>query len=82
MGLVLFGLFIFLAFMMASFVWSSHKKSAIASDTNRCINNNCLMDENWSADGRVYTEGFAVTKNNTSSTFIKQSKLCDIGILD
>lgn len=68
--------------IMASLVWSNDKRSSIASDTNRCINLNCSVDCNWSAKGRVYTECFVVTKESGKAKYIKQSRLCDIGILD
>ncbi len=40
-------------------------------------------DKNWSSNGRVYTNGIALVKDKTTEKkhFIKQSELCDIGIL-
>lgn len=39
--------------------------------------------KNWNSHGRVYTEGIALIENrlNGKKKFIKQSELCDIGIL-
>ena len=79
MSLILFGIFLFLSFLIASFVWESKEKSFLSKEeVNRCINNN-----SWSPNGRVYTEGFVVIKDDSNEAkFIKQTKLCDIGILD
>jgi hypothetical protein len=41
------------------------------------------VDENWSSNGRVYTNGIALIedKKTGEKRFIKQAELCDIGIL-
>ena len=84
MSLILFGIFLFLSFLIASFVWKSKEKSFLSKEeVNRCINNNCSVNNSWSPNGRVYTEGFVIIKDDSNETkFIKQTKLCDIGTLD
>ena len=41
------------------------------------------VDDNWSSNGRVYTNGIALIedKKTGEKRFIKQAELCDIGIL-
>jgi hypothetical protein len=41
------------------------------------------IDDNWSSNGLIYTEGLALIedKKNNKKDFIKQAELCDIGIL-
>lgn len=40
-------------------------------------------NKSWHSNGRVYTNGIALIQNNKTKQkrFIKQSELCDIGIL-
>jgi len=41
------------------------------------------IDNNWSANGKVYRVGIALIENKKTGKkeFIKQAELCDIGIL-
>ena len=51
-------------------------------EAKRCLNNFCEVDENWNSNGKVYTKGLAVIEENEKKRFIKQAKVCDIGILN
>lgn len=68
-------------FISASFLWKFKKDDFLASEADRCLNKFCEIDENWNSRGRVYTKGLALIEENGKRRFIKQAKLCDIGIL-
>ena len=51
-------------------------------EARRCFYNYCETKEDWTPRGRIYTNGFAVLEDGGETKFIKQSKLCDLGILD
>jgi len=49
---------------------------------DRVLNHNAECTKNWNSEGRVYCTGLAlITLKNGKKKFIKQSKLCDTGIL-
>ena len=81
MSLLFAGILLFIAFLSASFVWSFKKDDFMEKEAKRCINGLCEVDDNWSSNGRIYTNGFTVIKQDGKNKFIKQSKLCDAGIL-
>ena len=72
----------FIAFISMSFFWRIKKDDFFASESNRCLNDFCQVDDNWNSNGKVYTKGLAVVQKNGKKQFIKQAKLCDIGILE
>lgn len=72
----------FIAFISMSFFWRIKKDDFLASESNRCLNNFCQVDDNWNSNGKVYTKGLAVVQKDGKKQFIKQAKLCDIGILE
>ncbi len=79
--LILIGLF------GLSLLWRFKKHSFFEEEANRYLNKFCEVDENWSSRGRVYTKGLAILKEKgkdgeTKIKFVKQAKLCDIGLLD
>jgi len=55
----------------------------LASEADRCLNRFCeIPDEGWSSRGRLYFTGLAVIKDQYGNfRFVKQKKLCDLGIL-
>ena len=81
MSLLVFGIFLFLAILSASFIWSFKKNEFMEQEAKRCVNGLCEADDEWSSNGRIYTRGFTVIKENGKNRFIKQAKLCDAGIL-
>lgn len=75
-------LFAFAGAISASFLWKFKKDDFLASESNRCLNNFCEVDSNWNSRGRVYTKGLTVIEKNGKKQFVKQAKLCDIGIIE
>ena len=82
MSLLLAGILIFIALLSASFVWSLKKSKFMEQESKRCLNGLCEIDDNWSSQGKVYTKGFAIVEENGKQRFVKQAKLCDMGLLD
>ncbi len=78
------GILIFLFFITLSFTWSFRKNDftkLMRQEAKRCLNN--YEDNNkFSHEGRVYTKGFAIVKKDGESKFIKQAKICDMGLLE
>ncbi|WP_148570672.1 hypothetical protein [Aliarcobacter cryaerophilus] len=74
--------FLFLGLLGASFLWSFKEDKFFKKEAKRCLNNFCEVDENWNSNGKVYTKGLAVIEENEKKRFIKQAKVCDIGILN
>ena len=74
--------FIFVGFLGVSFLWRFKKDKFLEKEAKRCLNDFCEVDENWNSKGRVYSKGLAVIEENGKKRFIKQAKVCDIGILD
>ena len=81
MGLLFAGILLFLALLSASFVWNFKKNQFMEQESKRVFNDLCKVNNDWNSQGRVYTNGFTVTEENGNMNFIKQSKLCDGGIL-
>lgn len=75
-------LLLYVGFISATFLWKFKKDYFLASESNRCLNNFCEVNSNWNSRGRLYTRGLTVIEKNGKKQFIKQAKLCDIGILD
>ena len=74
--------FLFTGLIGASFLWSFKKDKFFEKEAKRCLNDFCEVDENWNSNGKVYTKGLAVIEENEKKRFIKQAKVCDIGILN
>jgi hypothetical protein len=76
-------LIFFLAALSTSFLWNFNKKNEfLENEADRNLNNFCEIDKNWNSNGKMYTKGLAVIMDEKGSyRFIKQAKLCDIGIL-
>lgn len=74
--------FLFVGLLGASFLWSFKKDKFFEKEAKRCLKNFCEVDENWNSNGKVYTKGLAVIEENEKKRFIKQAKVCDIGILN
>jgi len=81
MSLLFAGILLFLALLSASFVWNFKKNQFMEQESKRVFNDLCKVNNDWNSQGRVYTNGFTVTEENENMNFIKQSKLCDGGIL-
>ena len=75
-------LLLYVGAISASFLWKFKKDDFLASESKRCLNNFCEVDGNWNSRGKLYTKGLTVIERNGKKQFIKQAKLCDIGILD
>lgn len=67
--------------LLANFLWTLKANKHMESEAKRCLQNNCEVDEAWHSDGRVYTKGLALIEQNNKLRFVKQAKLCDIGLL-
>lgn len=74
-------LFVFAGFIAMSFLWTTKKDIFLESEADRCLNGLCEANESWNSNGRVYTKGLAVVEQDGNKRFVKQAKLCDIGIL-
>lgn len=74
--------FLFIGLLGASFLWNFKKDKFFEKEAKRCLNNFCEIDENWNSNGKVYTKGLAVIEENGKKRFVKQAKICDIGILN
>lgn len=72
----------FIGLLGASFLWSFKEDKFFKKESKRCINNFCEVDENWNSNGKVFTKGLAVIEENGNKRFVKQAKVCDIGILN
>jgi len=75
-------LILFAGLISASLFWRSKKDDFLADESKRCLYNFCEVDANWNSRGRVFTKGLAVVEKNGKKQFVKQAKLCDIGILE
>lgn len=75
-------LLLYVGFISASLLWKFKKDDFLASESNRCLNNFCEVDSNWNSRCRVYTKGLTVIEKNGRKQFVKQAKLCDIGIIE
>ncbi len=54
----------------------------LKKEAKRGLTDNFKVDDNWNSQGRVYTEGLTlIKKKNGKSSFIKQAKLADTGLL-
>mgnify|MGYP000190004163 CR=1 FL=1 len=74
-------LLVFIGFIAMSFFWGSKKDRFLENEANRCLNNFCEVDSTWNSKSRLYTKGLAVVEQDGKKRFVKQAKLCDIGIL-
>lgn len=75
-------LMLFAGFISAEFFWRLKKDDFLARESNRCLNGYCEVDSNWNSRGRVFAKGLAVIEKDGKKQFVKQAKLCDIGILE
>lgn len=75
-------LMLFIGLISVSLFWRIKKDAFLASESDRCLNSFCEIDSNWDSRGRVYTKGLAVIEKDGKKQFVKQAKLCDIGILN
>jgi len=64
-----------------SLLWTLKKDVFLENEADRCLNNFCEVDKYWNSNGRMYTKGLTVIEENGNKRFVKQAKLCDIGIL-
>ncbi|MBE0494742.1 MAG: hypothetical protein IBX48_10455 [Thiomicrospira sp.] len=67
--------------LLANFLWSVKANKRMESEAKRCLQNDCEADVAWHSGGRVYTKGLALIEQNNQLRFVKQAKLCDIGLL-
>lgn len=84
MEILIIGILAFLFFLSWSFTWSFKKNDftkLMQEEAKRC-SNGYEDDGTWSSKGRVYTNGFAIIKKGDKNKFIKQAKICDMGLLE
>lgn len=74
-------LILFVGFISAGLFWRFKRDDFLARESDRCLNRFCEVDSNWSSEGRIYAKGLAVIEEDGKKRFVKQAKLCDIGIL-
>lgn len=74
-------LLLFVGLIITGLFWRFKRDDFLASEADRCLNRHCEVDSNWSSQGRVYTKGLTVIEKDGKKRFVKQAKLCDIGIL-
>lgn len=74
-------LLLFVGLISAGLFWRFKRDDFLASESDRCLNKFCEVDSDWNSRGRVYTKGLAVIEKDGKKQFVKQAKLCDIGIL-
>lgn len=80
---MIWGLLMLLAGLITSgLFWSFKKDEFLEKESDRCLNKFCEVDNNWNSKGRVCTKGLALIEKNGKKQFVRQAKLCDIGILD
>lgn len=75
---------LFLGVLSAGFLWNFGKKDEfLEQESNRCLNDFCKVDNNWSSEGLLFNNGVTFLKNkkNGEVNIIKQAKICDIGLL-
>ena len=75
-------LLLFLGMLTAGMFWSFKKDIFLASESDRCLNHFCEVDDSWDSRGRMHTRGLALIEENGKKRFVKQAKLCDIGIME
>lgn len=73
---------LFVGVLGLSFLWSFKEDRLLEKESKRCLNDFCEADENWNSNGKLYTRGLAVIEENGKKRFVKQAKVCDIGLLD
>ena len=81
--------FLWLGLLSAGFLWKNlfRKRDStdefLASEADRCLHHFCEIPlDGWSSRGRLYSSGLAVIKDQDGKfRFVKQKKLCDLGIL-
>lgn len=74
-------LILYIGLLLDGFVWKFRKDDFLASEANRCLNHYCEAPKEWSSRGRLFSSGLAVIEENGKKRFVKQKKLCDLGIL-
>jgi len=82
MEVLFLGISVFITILVIDLLYSFKKNNFIKEEAKRCSNDYCKSDDSWSSKGRLYTNGFAVIKTKNGKELIKQSKLCDMGILE
>ena len=86
---MVYAIFVFIigAMLLCIGILSMFRKNYVAKfkreEANRYLFEGNKIDDNWSSNGFIYTEGLALIedKKTKEKTFLKQSELCDIGIL-
>ncbi len=81
--LVLFLFCLFLSLLIFPLVWAIKRNPFIEKEVERYADKICEEpnDDSWSSEGRLYTRGLTLVEDkNGKKKFIKQVKLCDIGL--
>lgn len=74
-------LILFIGFISAGLFCRFTRDDFLARESDRCLNKFCEVDSDWNSEGRMYAKGLAVIEENGKKRFVKQAKLCYIGIL-
>ncbi len=61
---------------------NSEKNTFMEKEAERIIFKDAKVDDSYSSEGRVYTRGLSLIKNDKSKKYnlIPQAKVCDIGL--
>ena len=76
------GVLFYLSFKFLVFTRKNEFSEIMRYESERCLRNQCEVDSNWNPHGRIYTNGFMIEEKNGKTRFVKQAKLCDLGILN
>ena len=82
---VVIGILMLITYLLFSFLAPRDKTEYdefMKEEANRCLNNFCEVGKEWHSRGRIHTSGFAIIEKDSEKHFIRQSKLCDLGLLN
>ena len=81
---IFLGILLFITYISFKFIISKDKSrfsEMMDHEAYRCLKNRCEIDDKWSPEGRIHTFGFEIVEKENETAIIRQSKLCDIGLL-
>ncbi len=81
--LLSFGLIcIYYSWKLNKLLNSKNKSQFMAKEASRIVFEDAKVDDSYSSEGRVYTRGLSLIKNEQTGKYnlIPQAKVCDIGL--
>ena len=81
MEIIYFTLAFVLSVLITSLFTKKKKNKFLEDEAERYIFKNSRVNENWSSQGRTYTNGIAFIIKDGKKKIINQSKLADTGLL-